>query len=126
MIKKLAILVVDDSPLIVSRLTDLLGELPGIAVVHTASSYENAVAVLPQIQPDVAVLDINLPGKSGIEVLKYIKTNAPAVTVIMLTNQSGDYYRDLCKRLGADYFLDKSIGFEETPNIINELAERKA
>jgi DNA-binding NarL/FixJ family response regulator len=126
MMKQLAILVVDDSPLIISRLADLLSELPNVTAVHAAGSYEKAVEVLPQVQPDVAVLDINLPGKSGIEVLKYIKTNAPAVTVIMLTNQSGDYYRDLCKKLGADYFLDKSIGFDEAPNIINELAERKS
>jgi DNA-binding NarL/FixJ family response regulator len=119
--KKLAILIVDDSALIVSRLTGLLEELPNTHVVGHASNYDESVLALQQNKPDVIILDINLPGKNGIEILKYIKTGFPKITVIMFSNQNSDYYRDICKQLGADHFVDKSKGFEQIPAILSPL-----
>jgi DNA-binding NarL/FixJ family response regulator len=74
--------------------------------------------MLTESRPDIVLLDIHLPVKSGIELLQYIRINHPATIVIMLTNESGDYYRKICKKLGAAYFIDKSREFELIPDIL--------
>src|SRR5687768_13386180 len=102
------VVLVDDSPLFVQRIIKLLHEFSMIAGIKVASSYEEAVKILDKEMPDVALLDINLPGKSGIEVLKRIRSVNTTCCVIMVTNQVDDYYRSLCQNLGANYFFDKT------------------
>jgi CheY-like chemotaxis protein len=92
----------------------------GIAIRH-AGDYPGALRILAESRPDIALLDIHLPGKSGIDLLQYIKVNYPTIIVIMLSNQSGDYYRRICKNLGAAYFIDKSREFELVPDIISSI-----
>ncbi len=74
--------------------------------------------ILTHLVPDVVVIDINLSDGSGIDLLEMVKSQNPRTFVIMLTNQSGAYYRKLCKTMGADHFLDKSTDFEMVPGII--------
>lgn len=121
--EKLAItvLIVDNSPMIVTRLTELLEDVTAITSLKTCGTYGHAVRYFETYQPKIALLDINLPDKSGIELLKYVKFQAPETKVIMLTNQSGDYYREQCLKMGADYFLDKSLDFDRIPFILTSL-----
>lgn len=72
-------------------------------------------------KPDLVLLDINLPGKSGIELLRKIKGSGSECEVIMITNHADDYYKKVCRDLGADYFLDKSIEFSMLPEIIGNI-----
>jgi DNA-binding NarL/FixJ family response regulator len=118
---KKIVLVVDDSPIIIERLNSMLAGLENVQSIIYAKNYATAILLLEE-KPDIAILDINLPDKSGIELLRYIKNSNAAVTVIMLTNQSGDYYRNLCMRLGAQYFIDKSSEFEQVPSIISSVS----
>jgi len=106
------ILLVDDSPIILERISQILQEVSCITSVKTAFDFEEAVAVFEKETINVALLDINLPGRNGIQLLTYIKDNYPLVKTIMLTNQSDSFYRNLCKRLGSDFFIDKSNEFE--------------
>ena len=92
--------------------------MPGIGEITSAGSYEEALVLLVPAHPDIAILDINLPGASGIELLRYIKTRYPSTHVIMLSNQSGEFYRAKCKSLGASYFIDKSTEFDQVPQAI--------
>ena len=116
-----SILIVDDSLLIMERLQTMLRGLKNAGAVESAGDYPMTVQLLANGSFDIVLLDINLPGRSGIELLRHIKTLYPQTTVIMLSNQSGPYYRGLCKRLGADYFVDKSTEFEDVPVIISSL-----
>jgi DNA-binding NarL/FixJ family response regulator len=116
-----SILIVDDSLIITERLQTMLQGLKNTGAVESAGDYSMTVQLLANGSFDIVLLDINLPGRSGIELLRYIKTLYPQITVIMLSNQSGPYYRELCKRLGADYFVDKSTEFEDVPVIISSL-----
>jgi CheY-like chemotaxis protein len=115
-----SILIVDDSEIVVQRLQIMLKGLErnGDTIWH-AGDYPEALRLLAESRPDIVLLDIHLPVKSGIELLQYIKINYPATIVIMLTNESGDYYRKICKNLGAAYFIDKSKEFEWVPDIIS-------
>ncbi|HMH32860.1 MAG TPA: response regulator [Puia sp.] len=115
------VLIVDDSAIIIERLVQMLENLEKIQQVIIADSYAMAVSRISETKPDLAILDINLPDKSGIELLRYIKNNMAEIKVIMLTNQADEYYRNLCKRLGSAYFIDKSGEIDKTPAIISSL-----
>ena len=96
----------------------LLKEKLHTAEILTANSYDSAVALLKTCGIDMAVLDINLGGKNGIELLIEIKAKYPVTKVVMFSNNVNHHYGDLCKKGGADYFLDKSKDFE----LISEIA----
>ncbi|MEO5683268.1 MAG: response regulator [Chitinophagaceae bacterium] len=115
---KKTILIVDDSPLIVERLIDMLEDLDNLAWIKNAGNYADAVIAISENNPDIFLLDINLPDKSGIEILPIIKENNPSAKVIMITNQGNEYYQKLCMKLGADYFIDKSKEFDQIAAII--------
>jgi len=120
MSSKLKILIVEDSSLILERVNSLLHEMDCISEVFSSENGIKAVEMVEECNPDLVLLDINLPGKSGISILQEIKSRLNT-KVVMLTNYSDSYYRTLCDEIGADHFLDKSTEFEQIPEIIKEL-----
>jgi DNA-binding NarL/FixJ family response regulator len=64
------------------------------------------------------LLDIHLPDKSGLELLKLLKQRYPELDIVMLTNHTSGNYRETCERFGASHFLDKSSEFETIPSVI--------
>lgn len=115
------ILIVDDNVSYVERMISILSEDFHSARFHTATNYEDATALIQELNPQVAMLDINLPGKSGIDILNYIKKENKECRVIMITNHAFDSYRKKCIDLGAEHFLDKSSDFEKIPSILTEM-----
>jgi DNA-binding NarL/FixJ family response regulator len=115
------ILIVDDNVSYVERMISILSEDFHEARFHTASNYEDATSLIHELNPQVAMLDINLPGKSGIDILNYIKKENKECRVIMITNHAFESYRKKCIDLGAEHFLDKSSDFEKIPSILNEM-----
>ena len=112
------ILIVDDSALIIERLLAMLKGLTSVKDITTASNYKEAVVALAELMVDIAILDIHLTGKNGIELLKFIVKNYPHIKVVMLSNADNEKYRQLCKTEGALYFIDKSKEFELVPEIL--------
>lgn len=113
-------MIVDDNVNFIHRMTGLLEELDNIGSIHVATDYDGAIQLLGKQIPDFVLLDINLPGKNGIELLKAIKKRRWKSEVIMLTNHADDYYRQQCKELGAEHFLDKTNDFGLVAGIINK------
>jgi len=116
------VLVVEDSLLIIERILSLLSEAENIKMIIHAANYSESIKMINEISADIVLLDLNLPDKSGIELLKEIKNNHPQMRVIVLTNHASDNYREICTYMGADYFFDKSSDFDkitETINILN-------
>jgi two-component system chemotaxis response regulator CheY len=105
----------------VERMIGLLDEVTNIGYINVASDYEEASRLFEEERPDVVLLDINLPGKNGIEILKKIKQPGNDSRVIMITNHADEYYRQQCKEHGADHFLDKSNDFARVPAIISRM-----
>ena len=119
--KNLVVLVVEDSLLIINRILNVLEEAENVKLVIHASNYSESIKMINEISADVVLLDINLPDKSGIELLRVIKNRYPQTKVIMLTNHASDNYRELCSYMGADFFLDKSNDFEKIPEAISSI-----
>lgn len=119
---QLRILIADDSEILRESLRALIGPLAYADIVAEVATAGEAVRKVEELKPDVAVLDIEMPG-SGIRALKQIKAEYPGVHVIMLSNHAGPYYRKVCLRAGADHFLDKSMEFEKVPGVLAEMAD---
>ena len=119
--RKLSLLLVDDDINFVSRMIALLREADSGCTIHTAHNYDQAFVLLDK-KPGLAVLDIQLPGKNGMDLLKGIKRSTKDCEVIMLTNSAGEYYREQCRKLGALRFFDKSNDFELVPAMIKDFA----
>ncbi|MBS1757724.1 MAG: response regulator [Bacteroidetes bacterium] len=116
--KHLKVLIVDDALLVTERLTKIIEELSCVKEIVIAAGYYQAVFLLKSFKPDIALLDIHLPEKNGIDLLEYIKKNYPGIKAVMLTNQTSDNYKIICRNLGSDHFVDKSSEFENIPTII--------
>ena len=119
------VLLIDDTVMILQRLQSLLAEIKEVSRTESATSAEEALVLLDGYQPDVMVLDINMPGMGGIEMLRKLSVlQMIKPVVIMLTNHTFAGYRDECMRLGADYFLDKSRDFLMIPSIVEKVKKR--
>ena len=114
----LNVFIADDSALMRQRMIALLSELPGLNIIAQATNKQEALKSISKYKPDVAILDIRMPGGSGIDVLKYIKKYYPSSCVIMFTNYPFNQYRKKCKEAGADFFFDKSSEFEKLVEIL--------
>lgn len=118
-LKKINILLVDDSITIITRMKEILSDIKCVKSIETATNGAEAYTKIAQNQPHLVLLDINMPEKNGIELLREIKQNFPEVRVMMVTNQSVEYYKPICIEMGAEYFIDKSTEFELIPDIID-------
>jgi len=119
--KKMRVFITDDSKLVVERLHDLLKDVSGVEVVGEAGDPLEAVLSIGQTKPDAVILDLQMPGGSGLDVLRAIRRGQPGVQVLICTNFPYPQYRDECIAAGANYFLDKSADFEKIPAIFREL-----
>jgi len=122
--KKVDILIVDDSITILTRMRELLSEIICVNTINIATNGIEALEFLNLQQPHLILLDINMPHKNGIELLKEVKQLYPKIIVMMVTNQSIDYYKPICMEFGAEYFIDKSTEFELIPDIIESISKR--
>ena len=117
----LSLLIVDDNVHFVTRVTKLVQDIPHIGPIHIANTYDEANEKLAKEKPDLVLLDISLQGKNGIGILEDIVQSGKPCKVIMVTNNTDDYYRQKCIDLGALYFLDKTYDFAPIPEIITRL-----
>jgi DNA-binding NarL/FixJ family response regulator len=119
------IFIADDSDPVRERLIALLSEIDGAEVIGEARNYDEAVEGVRSLKPHVVILDIQMPGGSGIDVLKEIKQGSPPPLVLMLTNHASPQYRKKCLEWGADFFLDKSRDLECLLTISKSLIRRR-
>ncbi|MGB7845723.1 MAG: response regulator transcription factor [Candidatus Acidiferrum sp.] len=118
------VLIADDSLAVVERLADLLKEIPGIQLVGTAQDAAEAIQSVLKESPDAIILDYQMPGGSGLEVLRAIRRTHPSLCVLICTNYPFPQYREECLAAGANYFLDKSADFDKIPQILRDLLGR--
>jgi len=109
----LRILLVDDHEVVRVGVRALIERQPGMEVVGEASTVLEAVTQVEQLVPDVVVLDIRLPGGSGLEACKQIKALRPDTRIIVLTSYPDDQILFDAIANGADGYVLKQIGSEE-------------
>lgn len=116
------LLVVDDVPLFRAGLSAALRGA-GYAVVGEAADGEGAVAVAETEQPDIVLLDLLMPGMSGIDVLEKIRAVAPHAAVVLLTGSESDEDMVAAIRGGARGYILKDMPFDELVSAIDNIAD---
>lgn len=106
------IFIIDDSKQIRERLIKLLVEIPNVQVIGESASAQGVLEAIDTLRPDVLVLDIRLPGQTGIELLRDVKQHQPDLQVFIMTSYDYPEYRRQSIRAGADMFFNKTKEFE--------------
>ena len=112
------VFIVEDSAPIRERLIELMGEIAGVAVVGFAETPIDAIAKILSAHPDCVVLDYQLLGGTGVDVINAVRPKVPDLVFIVLTNHANPKYRHICLEAGASWFLDKSTEFGKIKDII--------
>jgi DNA-binding NarL/FixJ family response regulator len=110
--------IVDDSVNLRKRLYELLSDIDNVQVVGQAGNADEALKDIRVLKPDIVLLDIRLPGKSGIQLLGEIKALQPELTVIIMTNYDYPQYHQQSILAGADHFFNKTREFEDIIEIL--------
>jgi DNA-binding NarL/FixJ family response regulator len=119
----LCILFIDDSALFIHRVKELLSERYEHLSIAVAGCFEEGLTLFARKTPHLIFLDINLPDRSGIDLLVKIREMNRHVTIVMLTNNAPEEYFETCKRLGADYYVEKSMAFDSITDITDKALE---
>ena len=112
------VLLVDDHELVRTGIKRILDDVRGFKVVGEAKTGEEAVQFCRQHNPDIVLMDMNMPGIGGLEATKKICRFCPDVKVIVLTMQCEDPFPSKVMQIGAHGYLTKSAGPEEVVNAI--------
>ena len=115
------IVIADDSSLMRDRIKSLLNNINNISMVYEAKNGLEALQLIMEKEPDLAILDIRMPEMNGIEVLKKIRELKLKVIVCILTSYPYEQYRKRCLEAGADYFLSKTEDFEQIEIVISDM-----
>ncbi|MCQ9183650.1 response regulator transcription factor [Streptomyces sp. IBSBF 2953] len=107
------IVLADDQPLVRAGLRMVIADAPDLEIVGEAGTGTEAVRMVRELQPDVVVMDIRMPGMDGIEASRMITANAPAPRVLMLTTFDEDHNVYAALRAGASGFLVKDMALED-------------
>ncbi len=116
--RSIRVLVCDDHDLIRQALRGVVNAEPDMEVAGEASNGEEAVALARELQPDAVVMDIEMPGMSGIEATKRIKSILPSATILVLTVHDSNEYILRILKAGATGYLTKGIISKEVPAAI--------
>jgi len=103
----LKIALVEDQPKVREDWSQLINSLPDLACVCTCKTAEEALRVIPEVKPDVVLMDIFLPRMSGIECVSRLKAQLPQLRVIILTAMNDEELVFMALEAGADGYLLK-------------------
>lgn len=120
------VLVVDDDAVFRDALCHVLDDDPGIVVVGRADDGEQGEAAVADLAPDVALLDVRMPGRSGIDTADAIRDVSPTTRVVMLT--ASDEEEDLFDAVvaGANGYVLKDSFLEEAADAVRAVAEGRS
>lgn len=116
------VFIVDDSPLIRTGLRDLLGDLDEVEIVGEAETPADAIDAILKLKPTCVVLDFQLRGGTGVDVLRAVHPVAPEIAFMVLTNHPTRQYRRLCIGAGAKGFFDKSTELAKIKDAVLDCA----
>jgi DNA-binding NarL/FixJ family response regulator len=120
------VLIADDHPLFRDGMRGLLGSLPDMEVVGEASSGEQAMELARELQPDVILMDIKMPGINGIEATREILHISPRISVLVVTMFEDDDSVFAAMRAGARGYLLKDSSGQEVGHAVRAVASGEA
>jgi DNA-binding NarL/FixJ family response regulator len=126
MSERIRVLAADDQRVVREGLQLVLGLLPGVEVVGTAADGAEAVALARELRPDVVLMDLRMPGGDGVEAIRILHEELPAIRVIVLTTYADDRSVLEALRAGARGYLTKDAGGTEISRALHEVLDDRA
>jgi DNA-binding NarL/FixJ family response regulator len=123
--RKKRIFLVDDHPLVREWLTNLINQQPDLLVCGESDNTPAALSAVGVARPDLAVVDINLKNSSGLELIKSLKAQHPAVLVLALSVHDESLYAERVLRAGARGYINKSETAQKIAEAIRRVLEGK-
>jgi len=118
---KREILIVEDHINMMNSLTYLLAQVYPEFEILTVGNGEDAIGTAQSRPLSLILMDLNLPPFNGFEAARRIKASRPEIPILIMTNEDGDWYKDIPFSAGADVYLSKSRIAEELLPKINKL-----
>ena len=106
--KPISVLLVDDNPAFLRIVTRFLQEHDDVVVVGVAGGGEEALALAQDLKPDIVLIDLAMPGLSGLETIPRLRAVLPEVGIIALTVLDTNGYREAALAASADDFVPKA------------------
>jgi DNA-binding NarL/FixJ family response regulator len=122
--RNVTVLLVDDHTVVRQGTREMLVSHPNIQVVGESGSGENLLGLLKLKTPQVLLLDVNLPGKNGLELLSEIKPQLPDLKIVMFSAHSDIQYIRKALSHGADGYLSKIVSEEELQQAVFQVVEQ--
>ncbi len=120
------VVIADDHPMVRQGLRLTLDDLPGIQVVGEATTGRQAVDLAESLQPDVLIMDINMPELNGIDATRALTRSSPHVNVLILTMFDDDASVFQAMRAGARGYLLKGAGEQEIERAVRDVVGGEA
>jgi two-component system response regulator DevR len=121
----MTILVIDDSVFFREKLKKAINSMDITMLILEELTFKSGKVAFSYYNPDLVILDIELQGKSGIKLLKEIKSSSLTCIVIVFTNYSSEEFKANCLANGADYFFDKCKNYKELIELIRTLTKQQ-
>jgi DNA-binding NarL/FixJ family response regulator len=115
------IVVIDDHPLFRKGLEQLISSSDGFAVCGEAGNAAEGLSVLRKLKPDLAIVDVSLPGANGIELIKNIRAEFPKLPVLVLSMHDESLYALRSIRAGAQGYVMKQEALENVVRALHEI-----
>lgn len=123
---KIRVLLADDHHIVRAGIHQLLESAKDMQVIAEAGDGEEAQALIQKHKPDVAVLDIQMPKASGIEVTRWVRSHMPEVGVLILTAYDDDPYVMAVLQAGANGYVLKTANADELIQAVRDVHEGKS
>jgi len=120
------LLIIDDHEMVREGLKAMLSAEPDFTIVGDAANAELAFALIERLRPDIILLDVRLPGTSGIEVCRTVTERYPETAVIILTTFTDESLVEQCIKAGARGFIVKDIERFDLKRSIRAVARGEA
>jgi DNA-binding NarL/FixJ family response regulator len=117
---KKRLFIVDDSPVVREHLMELLAEDEDVEIIGQWDGAD-ALGTIRRLAPDAVIVDLHLQLGDGFDILRELKRDDSAPVVIVLTNYSYPQYEKKCRDNGADFFFDKTTGFDSVLTVLRSL-----
>ena len=112
------VFVVEDSLAVRARLVEMLNDIEGVSVVGEAGTPVDAVSGILRTLPQYVLLDFQLEGGTGTDILRIIRSQVPRTVFIVLTNHVQPQFRQACMEAGANAFFDKSSEINKVRDLL--------
>lgn len=124
--KPIRVLLADDHQVVRRGIRDFLAESGDIEVVAEAENGDDAIRLIDQRHPDVAVLDIQMPGRSGIDVVRWVRDHNLPVGTLILTAYDDDPYLIAALEAGTTGYVMKTADADEIVRAVRAVHEGKS